>query len=181
MPKIYLQTWRTLEVYELKECYTVPSFSLFSCCSISDISLFPFLLFRYPVSLITHQPTNQLIDINRIKYCRILYIMLHLHQSRVHSRTRKIIKVFFCFTPKKRSELTFFFPRILLAYSTHASLLPFRNFSKDLYKLNSIPGGPPVFYRTNVFPQRKAIYLVNVCVINSLLSSFPPSAFVFLC
>lgn len=30
-----------------------------------------------------------------------------------------------------------------------------------VYQRN-IPGGPPVFFRENVFPQRKALYLFNV-------------------
>ena len=187
--KIYLQTWRTLEVYGLKECYTVPSFSLFSCCSISDISLFPFFTLQVS-SEFDHSPTNQ--PTNRYQPHQVSSYSLHYVTSSPVACTlvdEKNHQGFLLLHTKKKRTTHLFFPRILLAYSTvmfilsttHVSLAVSELLQGFVYKLNSTPGGPPVFYRINVFPQRKAIYLINVCVINSLLSSFPqppPSAFV---
>lgn len=31
-----------------------------------------------------------------------------------------------------------------------------------VYERDTTPGGPTIFYRENVFPNRKAIYIVNV-------------------
>lgn len=34
-----------------------------------------------------------------------------------------------------------------------------------VFQLQSTPGGPPVFFRENVFPKRKSIYIFNVSFI----------------
>ncbi|KDR70470.1 hypothetical protein GALMADRAFT_282221 [Galerina marginata CBS 339.88] len=67
--------------------------------------------------------------------------------------------------------------RILLVYSTvmfalsttHAGLAVRELLDGFVYQLASTPGGPPVFYRENVFPKRKAIYIFNTLLGDSLL------------
>ncbi|KAF8156067.1 hypothetical protein B0H34DRAFT_520079 [Crassisporium funariophilum] len=67
--------------------------------------------------------------------------------------------------------------RILLAYSTVMFLLSTTHVALAVSELlqgfvterESTPGGPPVFYRINVFPKRKAIYIVNTLMGDSLL------------
>ncbi|CAA7261220.1 unnamed protein product [Cyclocybe aegerita] len=67
--------------------------------------------------------------------------------------------------------------RILLTYSTvmfalstaHVSLALQELFQGFIYERDSTPGGPPVFYRENVFPNRKALYIVNTLLGDSLL------------
>lgn len=56
--------------------------------------------------------------------------------------------------------------------TTHIALALSELLQGFVYELQSIPGGPPVFYRINVFPKRKAVYIVNVRV------SFDPFPFV---
>ena len=122
------------------------------------------------------------------KHRRILHTMLHLHQQCVHSGTRKIITVTpYIFLPPPPLSLIHKRPyslqihakyqkkkkihRILLAYSTvmfilsttHVSLAVSELLQGFVSERESTPGGPPVFYRFNVFPKRKAIYIVNVC------------------
>ena len=61
--------------------------------------------------------------------------------------------------------------RILLVYATvmfilsttHAALSVSELLQGFVFEGESMPGGPAVFYRINVFPKRKAIYIVNVC------------------
>lgn len=64
--------------------------------------------------------------------------------------------------------------RILLAYAavmfilstTHVALAIselLQGFVFEERDSTRTPGGPAVFYRVNVFPKRKAIYIVNVC------------------
>lgn len=61
--------------------------------------------------------------------------------------------------------------RILLAYSivmfilstTHVALAVSELLQGFVYEGESAPGGPAAFYRINVFPKRKAIYIINVC------------------
>ncbi|KAF8802765.1 hypothetical protein BYT27DRAFT_6751895 [Phlegmacium glaucopus] len=67
--------------------------------------------------------------------------------------------------------------RILLAYSTvmfilstaHVSLAVSELLQGFVSERESTPGGPPAFYRFNVFPKRKAIYIVNTLLGDSLL------------
>ncbi|KAF8896801.1 hypothetical protein CPB84DRAFT_1212799 [Gymnopilus junonius] len=67
--------------------------------------------------------------------------------------------------------------RILLTYSTimfalsttHAGLAVRELMDGFVYALPSTPGGPPVYYRENVFPKRKAIYIFNTLLGDSLL------------
>jgi len=67
--------------------------------------------------------------------------------------------------------------KILLAYSTvmfilstaHVALAVSELLQGFVYDLASTPGGPPAFYRFNVFPQRKAVYIVNTLLGDSLL------------
>jgi len=70
-----------------------------------------------------------------------------------------------------------YFLSILLIYSTvmfalsttHAGLAVRELLEGFVYQLASTPGGPPVFYRENVFPKRKAIYIFNTLLGDSLL------------
>ena len=106
-----------------------------------------------------------------IKHHHILYIMLHFHQQCVHSGKRKIITVNLIFPLLIHRHLTFNNHRILLAYATvmfilsttHVALAVSELLQGFVFEAESTPGGPAAFYRINVFPKRKAIYIVNVC------------------
>ena len=47
--------------------------------------------------------------------------------------------------------------------TTHVALAVSELLQGFVFEEESMPGGPAVFYRINVFPKRKAIYIVNVC------------------
>ena len=47
--------------------------------------------------------------------------------------------------------------------TSHVALAVSELLKGFVFEGQSIPGGPALFYRINVFPKRKAIYIVNVC------------------
>jgi hypothetical protein len=114
-----------------------------------------------------------------MKYHHILHTMLHFHQQCVHSGKRKIITVSLSILLliKIFRHLTLPNYRILLAYSTvmfilsttHVALAVSELLQGFVFEGDSTPGGPAAFYRINVFPKRKAIYIVNVCPFISFL------------
>jgi hypothetical protein len=52
--------------------------------------------------------------------------------------------------------------------TTHVALAVSELLQGFVFDEGSTPGGSAVFYRINVFPKRKAIYIVNVCPFFSL-------------
>lgn len=60
-------------------------------------------------------------------------------------------------------------PRILVAFSTVMFILSTAHVALAVHELlqgfvyqRELEGGPPAFFRSNVFPSRKAIYIINV-------------------
>ena len=47
--------------------------------------------------------------------------------------------------------------------TTHVALAVSELLQGFVMEGESLPGGPAAYYRINVFPKRKAIYIVNVC------------------
>ena len=47
--------------------------------------------------------------------------------------------------------------------TTHVALAVSELLQGFVFEAEVTPGGPAAFYRINVFPKRKAIYIVNVC------------------
>ena len=85
--------------------------------------------------------------------------MPHFHQQCIHSGKRKI------FTAISPSHYRILLSTVMFILSTThvalsiAELLQLEGF---VFERESTPGGAE-FYRINVFPKRKAIYIVNVC------------------
>ena len=59
--------------------------------------------------------------------------------------------------------------------TTHVALAVSELLQGFIFERESTPGGPAAFYRINVFPKRKAIYIVNVCLLFYFLLFLIPS------
>jgi hypothetical protein len=53
--------------------------------------------------------------------------------------------------------------------ATHVALAVSELFQGFVFEAESTSGGPAAYHRINVFPKRKAIYIVNVCSFFSFL------------
>ena len=137
---------------------------------------------RYPVSSIDRSPTiinkltNHRCTSSIIVYFTLCYLFTSAAYTRGRERSSQWVYPLKKYLPHPHLLLT---TRILLTYATimfvlsttHVALAVSELLQGFVYELDSTPGGPPVFYRINVFPKRKAIYIVNVCalIFSSLL------------
>ncbi|PPQ88228.1 hypothetical protein CVT26_012622 [Gymnopilus dilepis] len=82
----------------------------------------------------------------------VYFTLCYIFTSRAYTRGRET-----------SSRLLLTYSTIMFALSTtHAGLGVRELLDGFVYALSSTPGGPPVYYRENVFPKRKAIYIFNV-------------------
>ena len=132
------------------------------------------LLSRYPVSLdlsLKHNPwsvcTRQ-VSLYSSRYSTFSLAALTLEEEKNHLSKSESIYIPLYILTRQRFRI-----RILLAYATVMFILSTTHVALAISELvqgfvfereSSTPGGPAVFFRINVFPKRKAIYIVNVRV-----------------
>ncbi|KAF5312236.1 hypothetical protein D9619_002334 [Psilocybe cf. subviscida] len=90
----------------------------------------------------------------------IVYLTLcYIFTSRAYTRGREL-----------SSRILLIVSTIMFALSTaHVGLALRELFDGFVFQLKTTPGGPPVFFRENVFPKRKAIYIFNTLLGDALL------------
>ncbi|KAF9522767.1 hypothetical protein CPB83DRAFT_863938 [Crepidotus variabilis] len=89
----------------------------------------------------------------------VYFTLCYIFTSRSYTRGREI-----------SSRILLLLATVMFAFSTtHVGLALQELLAGFVFERDITPGGPPAFYRENVFPNRKAIYIVNTLLGDSLM------------
>ena len=120
---------------------------------------------------IAYKPTDRLYNIDASSIV-IFFTLCYIFTSSAYTRGREkysqyicplLIKIFTVISPSHYRILLAYATVMFILSTTHAALSISELLQGFVFKIDSTPGGPAEFYRINVFPKRKAIYIVNVC------------------